>query len=167
MGGRMTEITLSSPPHLADAIRRGQKTRTMRRKPHGNVGDIFYCRGVAYIITRIERERLIDAAYSYKEEGYPDVDTFFQDIHAIYPEIYIEILRAIMKNNVQQLISAAGVEVPVSPLTPEQQTRYEKRIQQAFPTLFYVYHFVPFGHLKLADVLSMPNATWGREEIGL
>lgn len=52
----MTIIDLHFLPHLAAANLAGTKTRTTRIKQHGKPGDIFFCQGVAFVITRIETE---------------------------------------------------------------------------------------------------------------
>ncbi|MDE2518043.1 MAG: hypothetical protein O0X96_05655 [Methanocorpusculum sp.] len=83
----MTEITLKFLSHLARANTEDRKTRTIRRTPHGKPGDIFFCQGIAYIITRIDREPLCEALRHYSDEGYASRPEFLDDLVKIYCEV--------------------------------------------------------------------------------
>lgn len=151
----MTIIDLHFLPHLAAANLAGTKTRTTRIKQHGKPGDIFFYQGVAFVITRIETERLIDAAYHYKEEGYKEKIDFISELKRIYPELQYEAFMWMTCENGRE-----GQKYCMDPLTDEQQKRYEERIRKRYNTILYAHHYQKYGHVDITAIGGIPSVYW-------
>lgn len=158
----MTIINLHFLPHLAAANIAGTKTRTTRTKPHGKPGDIFFCKGMAFVITKIEPERLIDTVYHFKEEGYLKKIDFLAELKNIYPELYYEALM-IMKSDPTRRRQKYCMEQ----LTDEQQKRYEERIRKRYKTILYAHHYQKYGHVDITAIRGIPPVYWHQEVASL
>lgn len=154
----MTIIDLHFLPHLAAANLAGTKTRTTRIKQHGKPGDIFFCQGVAFVITRTEKEHLIDAAYHFKEEGYKENIDFISELVSIYPELRYEGLMLMMSEN-----NRKWQKYCMEPLTDEQQKRYEERIRKRYKTILYTHHYQKYGHVDITAIGGIPPVYWHDE----
>ncbi len=164
-------ITLKFLPHLALANTEDRKNRTIRRTRHGKPGDIFYCQGIAYCITRIERECLIDSTYAYREEGYTRKGDFLQDLSTIYPDLRPEIIVFLITDGLANGLKESSLGTIIAqkshPLTDEQYKRYEQRIKKRYPTPLYAHHYCKYGHLDLAAIGEIQPIIWGKEEVEL
>lgn len=158
----MTTINLHFLPHLAAANISGTKTRTTRTKPHGKPGDISFCKGMAFVITKIEPERLIDTVYHFKEEGYLKKIDFLAELNSIYPELYCEALMIMMGDPTRR-----RQKYCMEQLTDEQQKRYEERIRKRYKTILYAHHYQKYGHVDITAIHGIPPVYWHQEVASL
>ena len=126
-------------------ILNGTKTRTTRIRPHGKPGDIFFCRGVAFVITSIQPERIYQTAHAYAAEGYTTQRKFLKDLCRIYPDprICSESFHLMLYEG------ESPKKFRSKFLTEQQREESEKRFYKLFRANLYAHHFQKYGHVDI------------------